>query len=117
MTTVSGFAAFFSEYSTSVRLAHCGPNAPASDTGFVFGTVRSTRNATVSASWIDVAVSGKQVAQKQKTMEITADSLGVKAAPLVRTTAVSAPPSRKAGQKVASVEELVAKLKNEAKVL
>jgi hypothetical protein len=54
----------------------CGPTPPATDTGFVFGTVRSSRNATVSASWIDIAATGTKISQKQKTMEVTADSLG-----------------------------------------
>lgn len=42
---------------------------------------------------------------------------GVDAAPRVKTVKVEAPAARKAGIKVASVEELVAKLKNEAKVI
>jgi electron transfer flavoprotein beta subunit len=60
---------------------------------------------------------GIMAAKKKEIKEITADSLGVKGTPLVKTTAYTAPAGRKAGQKVASVEELVAKLKNEAKVL
>ena len=35
----------------------------------------------------------------------------------MKVTAYEAPPQRKAGVKVASVEELVAKLHNEAKVI
>jgi electron transfer flavoprotein beta subunit len=56
-------------------------------------------------------------AKKKEIREVTADSFGVTAAPLVKHVSFTAPPSRKAGQKVASVEELVSKLKNEAKVL
>ena len=40
-----------------------------------------------------------------------------RAAPRVKVTTLEAPPARKAGIKVASVEELVAKLHNEAKVI
>jgi len=41
----------------------------------------------------------------------------VKSAPLLKASGYAPPPGRKAGQKVASVEDLVARLKNEAKVL
>ena len=57
----------------------CGPTAPVADTGFIFGSLRSAtpaRNATVSASWIDVMAIGTKISQKLKTMEVTADSLG-----------------------------------------
>jgi hypothetical protein len=54
----------------------CGATPPARDTGFVFGTVRSARNATVTASWIDVIVNGTKFSQKQKTLEVSSDSLG-----------------------------------------
>ena len=43
--------------------------------------------------------------------------LGVAAAPLMKVKTYEAPPGRKAVIKVASVEELVAKLHNEAKVI
>jgi hypothetical protein len=57
----------------------CGQRAPGADTGFVFGTVRPSGpklNAIVSASWIDVIVTGTKISQKLKTMEVSADSLG-----------------------------------------
>jgi hypothetical protein len=60
------------------RLA-CGEYVPATDTGFVFGTLRSTsamRNAAVSASWIDVAANGTRIGQKQKTLEVSVDASG-----------------------------------------
>jgi electron transfer flavoprotein beta subunit len=56
-------------------------------------------------------------AKKKELREITADSLGVTGGILVKTLRHEAPPSRKAGVKVASVEDLVAKLHNEAKVI
>jgi electron transfer flavoprotein beta subunit len=43
--------------------------------------------------------------------------LGVDAAPRLKTLKVVEPPKRSAGVKVADVAELVAKLKNEARVI
>lgn len=63
------------------------------------------------------ALKGIMAAKKKEIREVTADSLGVKAAPVVKANAYAAPPERKAGVKVASVEELVAKLASEAKVI
>ena len=55
---------------------------------------------------------------KKKPLEIlTAADLGVDTAPRVQQIKVEEPPKRKAGIKVASVAELVSKLKNEAKVI
>jgi len=55
---------------------------------------------------------------KKKPMEqISASDLGVDTAPRVQQIKVEEPPKRKAGIKVASVAELVQKLKNEAKVI
>jgi hypothetical protein len=54
----------------------CGLTPPAIDTGFVFGTVRAARNATVTASWIDIVAVGTKVSQKAKIMEVTSDSIG-----------------------------------------
>jgi electron transfer flavoprotein beta subunit len=83
--------------------------------------VRNAALAPAEAEWEEnqryASLKGIMAAKKKEVKEVTADALGVKGAPLVRTTAVSAPATRKAGQKVASVEELVSKLKNEAKVL
>ncbi len=55
---------------------------------------------------------------KKKPIEIlTAADLGVDITPRVQQIKVEEPPKRKAGIKVASVAELVSKLKNEAKVI
>ena len=55
---------------------------------------------------------------KKKPLEIlTAVDLGVDTTPRVQQIKVEEPPKRKAGIKVASVAELVNKLKNEAKVI
>jgi electron transfer flavoprotein beta subunit len=55
---------------------------------------------------------------KKKPLEVLKpDALGVDIAPRLKTLKVEEPPKRSAGVKVADVEELVAKLKNEARVI
>ena len=55
---------------------------------------------------------------KKKPLEtITTDDLGVDASPRLTTLRVANPPEREAGVKVESVDELVDKLKNEAKAI
>lgn len=55
---------------------------------------------------------------KRKPLEtLTPEALGVDIAPRFKTLKVSEPPKRQAGKKVANVDELVDKLKNEAKVI
>ena len=55
---------------------------------------------------------------KKKTLDVMKPvDLGVDIAPRIRTLKVSEPPSRKAGVKVPDVATLIAKLKNEAKVI
>ena len=55
---------------------------------------------------------------KKKPMETTNPAaLGVDVAPRLATLKVVEPPKRKGGGKVADVQELVAKLRNEAKVI
>jgi electron transfer flavoprotein beta subunit len=55
---------------------------------------------------------------KQKPLaKMSAGELGVDVTPRVKTLSVEAPGSRKAGIKVGSVQELVEKLRNEAKVI
>jgi len=55
---------------------------------------------------------------KKKPMDIvTPADLGVDASPTFAVLSVEPPPARKAGIKVASVEQLVDKLRNEAKVI
>ncbi len=55
---------------------------------------------------------------KKKPLEVVKpDTLGVDMAPRLTTLKVQEPPKRGAGVKVADVKELVAKLKNEAKII
>jgi hypothetical protein len=56
-------------------------------------------------------------AKKKPLENVSPDSLGVDVTPRLKTLKVTEPPKRSAGQKVKSVEELVEKLKNEAKVI
>jgi electron transfer flavoprotein beta subunit len=56
-------------------------------------------------------------AKKKPLDTVTAADLGVDFTPRTKTLKVEAPAARSAGVKVASVEELVSKLKNEAKVI
>jgi electron transfer flavoprotein beta subunit len=55
---------------------------------------------------------------KKKTLEVVKpEALGVDLAPRLKTLKVQEPPKRKAGAQVKTVDELVAKLKNEARVI
>ena len=55
---------------------------------------------------------------KKKPLEVLKpEALGVDVAPRLKTLSVTEPPKRSAGVKVADVAELVAKLKNEARVI
>ena len=55
---------------------------------------------------------------KKKPLEVLKpDALGVDVAPRLKTLKVEEPPKRGSGVKVADVKELVAKLKNEAKII
>ncbi|MEE9253512.1 MAG: electron transfer flavoprotein subunit beta/FixA family protein [Pseudomonadales bacterium] len=56
-------------------------------------------------------------AKKKPLDVVTPADLGIEVTPTVTTLKVEPPPAREAGIKVASVEELVDKLKNEAKVI
>merc|ERR1719281_1542685 len=56
-------------------------------------------------------------AKKKKVEVIAADGMGVDLAPRLQVLKVEDPPARAGGVKVGSVEELLDKLKNEAKVL
>jgi electron transfer flavoprotein beta subunit len=84
--------------------------------------VRNEALAGPEAEWEEsqryASLKGIMAAKKKEIKEVTADSVGAGGATaLVKHTRFTAPPTRKAGQKVGSVEELVQKLKNEAKVL
>jgi len=56
-------------------------------------------------------------AKKKKIDVLAADSLGVDLTPRIQVLEVKDPEARKAGIKVADVDELVDKLKNEAAVI
>ena len=56
-------------------------------------------------------------AKKKPLEQLNASDLGVDTKPRIEQIKVEEPPKRKAGIKVANVEELVQKLKNEAKVI
>ena len=56
-------------------------------------------------------------AKKKPIEQINASDLGVDTKPRIEHIKIEEPPKRKAGIKVANVEELVQKLKNEAKVI
>ena len=56
-------------------------------------------------------------AKKKPLEQIDASELGIDTKPRIEQIKVEEPPKRKAGIKVANVEELVQKLKNEAKVI
>jgi electron transfer flavoprotein beta subunit len=60
---------------------------------------------------------GIMKAKKKEMKVIAAESLGVDTAPKVRLISLAPPKERASGRKVASVAELVDKLRNEAKVL
>jgi electron transfer flavoprotein beta subunit len=84
--------------------------------------VRNEALAGADAEWEETqryaSLKGIMAAKKKEIKELSFADLGVGGAPpLVKVKAYEAPPSRKAGVKVASVDELVAKLHNEAKVI
>ena len=63
------------------------------------------------------SIKGITAARKKELKEMTVADLGVTLGPKVKWTQVDAPPARKAGIKVADVNELIKKLHEEAKVL
>jgi electron transfer flavoprotein beta subunit len=56
-------------------------------------------------------------AKKKEIKELALVDLGVSPSAVMKVLSYEAPPARKAGVKVGSVEELVQKLHNEAKVI
>jgi electron transfer flavoprotein beta subunit len=56
-------------------------------------------------------------AKKKPIDTLTPEQLGVDVAPRLVTLKVEEPPKRQAGKKVGSVQELVEKLRNEARVI
>jgi electron transfer flavoprotein beta subunit len=83
--------------------------------------VRNEALAGPEAEWEETqryaSLKGIMAAKKKEIKVLDAAELGVTPAPLMRVTGYEAPPGRKAGVRVGSVEELVAKLHNEAKVI
>ena len=63
------------------------------------------------------SLKGIMQAKRKKVADLDAAGLGVSLAPLVTVVNLEAPEERQAGIKVESVDELVEKLQNEAKVL
>ena len=64
-----------------------------------------------------VSLPGLMKARKKPIEILTGEQLGVTVRPLTTTLSTSRPPRRAAGTRVASAEELVTRLKQEAKVL
>ncbi len=64
-----------------------------------------------------VSLPGIMKAKKKPLEETTPDALGVAAASRTQVLKLAKPPGRKAGVKVKTVDELIAKLRDEAKVL
>jgi electron transfer flavoprotein beta subunit len=62
-------------------------------------------------------IKGITAARKKEIKEVKLADLGVQPAPKVKWVSVEAPPSRKAGIKVADVNELIKRLHDDAKVL
>jgi electron transfer flavoprotein beta subunit len=64
-----------------------------------------------------VSLPGLMKARRKPIGILTCDQLGVTVRPLTTVLSVARPPKRAAGTRVESVEELITKLKQEAKVL
>jgi electron transfer flavoprotein beta subunit len=83
--------------------------------------VRNEALAAPDAEWDETqryaSLKGIMAAKKKEIKELALADLGVAPSPLMKVVSYDAPPARKAGVKVASVEELAQKLHNEAKVI
>jgi electron transfer flavoprotein beta subunit len=83
--------------------------------------VRNEALAGADAEWEETqryaSLKGIMAAKKKPIEDTTMQALGVNAQRRIKVTTLEAPPARKAGIKVQSVEELVQKLHNEAKVI
>jgi electron transfer flavoprotein beta subunit len=64
-----------------------------------------------------VSLPGLMKARRKPIEVLTCDQLGVTVRPLTTVLSIARPPKRAAGTRVESVEELITKLKQEAKVL
>jgi electron transfer flavoprotein beta subunit len=74
-------------------------------------------NATYPEGARYAALKGIMAAKKKPLAEMTLAALGVTPQQRTKVISLEAPPARKAGIKVASVQELIEKLHNEAKVI
>jgi electron transfer flavoprotein beta subunit len=83
--------------------------------------VRNEALAGPGVEWDDTqryaSLKGIMAAKKKELRELSPGDLGVAPSPLVKVVGYQAPQARKAGVKVASVDELVQKLHGEAKVI
>jgi electron transfer flavoprotein beta subunit len=83
--------------------------------------VRNEGLAGPDAEWDETqryaSLKGIMAAKKKEIKEVTLAELGVDARPVMTVTSYESPPVRKAGARVASIDELVAKLHDEAKVI
>ena len=83
--------------------------------------VRNEALAGADAEWEEspryASLKGIMAAKKKEIKDVTLAELGVDAATTMKVQAYEAPPQRQAGVRVASVDELVAKLHGEAKVI
>jgi len=66
---------------------------------------------------VTIAASERRGTKKKPLEKFSPADLGVDPAPRLKVLKVTEPPARQGGVKVSSVEELVEKLKNEAKVI
>ena len=86
--------------------------------------VRNEALASADTEWEETqryaSLKGIMAAKKKEIRDVTLAELGIDATAAtaaMKVTSYAAPPARKAGARVASVEELVAKLHDEAKVI
>ena len=83
--------------------------------------VRNEALASVETEWEETqryaSLKGIMAAKKKEIKDVALAELGVDATAAMKVKSYEAPPVRKAGARVASVDELVAKLHDEAKVI
>lgn len=83
--------------------------------------VRNEALAGADAEWDETqryaSLKGIMAAKKKEIREVATADLGITPTPLMRVGGYESPPARKAGVRVGSVQELAAKLHNEAKVI
>ena len=114
-----GQATFVSklEFSEGMKEARCGRET---DGGIETVTVRLPAVITADLRLNEpryVALPGILKAKKKPLEEIELDGLGVSVTSRIRVLKLEQPPARKAGVRVKTVDELLEKLRNEAKVI